>query len=94
MQVGIRELKARLRTCLERAQAGEEIVVTDRGRPVARIVGSQAPALPARLQEMERRGELRRARLSGGDLPRLRPLKTEFSLSDFLIRERRRDHLL
>ena len=36
--VGIRELKARLSECVARASGGEEIVVTDRGRPVARLV--------------------------------------------------------
>lgn len=38
MQVGIAELKARLSEYLARVQAGEEIVVSDRGRPVARLV--------------------------------------------------------
>ncbi len=36
--VGVRELRENLRRFLDRAQAGEEVVVTDRGRPVARIV--------------------------------------------------------
>ena len=35
---GIRDLKARLRKYLEAVRGGEEIVVTDRGRPVARII--------------------------------------------------------
>ena len=35
MDVGIRELKAKLSTYLRRAAAGETITVTDRGRPVA-----------------------------------------------------------
>jgi len=38
MQVGVRELKAKLSEYLGRAAAGEQIVVTDRGQPVARIV--------------------------------------------------------
>lgn len=38
MQVGIRELKADLSAWVKRAAAGEPVVVTDRGRPVARIV--------------------------------------------------------
>jgi prevent-host-death family protein len=38
MDVGVRELKAKLSEYLAAACAGEEIVVTDRGRPVARIV--------------------------------------------------------
>lgn len=39
MDVGVRELKAKLSEYLGRAEAGEQIVVTDRGRPVARLVG-------------------------------------------------------
>ncbi len=42
MDVGIRELKARLSEYLGRVSAGEVITVTDRGRPVARIVGLTA----------------------------------------------------
>ena len=38
MEVGIRELKAHLSELIGQASAGESIVVTDRGRPVARLV--------------------------------------------------------
>jgi prevent-host-death family protein len=38
MEVGVRELKAKLSEYLRRAGDGESVVVTDRGRPVARIV--------------------------------------------------------
>ena len=38
MSTGIRELKSRLSEYVARAAAGEEIVVTDRNRPVARLV--------------------------------------------------------
>jgi prevent-host-death family protein len=38
MEVGIRELKAKLSEHVQRAAEGETIVVTDRGRPVARLV--------------------------------------------------------
>jgi prevent-host-death family protein len=38
MNVGVRDLKAKLSEYLGRAAAGEQIIVTDRGRPVARIV--------------------------------------------------------
>lgn len=37
MDVGVRELKAKLSAMLERAAAGEVITVTDRGRPVATL---------------------------------------------------------
>jgi prevent-host-death family protein len=38
MDVGVRELKAKLSEYLSRVASGEEVVVTDRGRPVARLV--------------------------------------------------------
>lgn len=37
MDVGVRELKAKLSAFLQRAAAGEVITVTDRGRPIAVI---------------------------------------------------------
>lgn len=39
MQISIRELKDHLSSFLERAQSGEEILVTSHKRPVARITG-------------------------------------------------------
>jgi len=36
MDVGVRELKAKLSEYLGRVAAGEELTVTDRGKPVAR----------------------------------------------------------
>jgi len=41
-QVGIRELKNGLSRYLARVRRGEEIVVTDRGAPVARLVAVSA----------------------------------------------------
>ena len=38
MEVGVRELKAKLSQYVSRAAAGESVVVTDRGTPVARLV--------------------------------------------------------
>lgn len=37
-RVGIRELRHDFRAWLDRAQAGERIVVTDRGEPIAELV--------------------------------------------------------
>lgn len=44
MDVGVRELKAKLSAYLQRAAAGEHITVTDRGRPVA-VLGPPAGLL-------------------------------------------------
>jgi prevent-host-death family protein len=38
MDVGIRELRADLSRWMKRVRAGEEVVVTERGTPVARLV--------------------------------------------------------
>lgn len=38
MDVGIRELKAKLSGFVSSAAAGNEFIITDRGRPVARLV--------------------------------------------------------
>ncbi|HRW37435.1 MAG: type II toxin-antitoxin system prevent-host-death family antitoxin [Microthrixaceae bacterium] len=39
VEVGVRELKDNLSHYLGRVRAGEEVVVTDRGKPVARLSG-------------------------------------------------------
>ena len=43
MDVGIYEAKSKLSRLVEKAEAGEEVVLTRRGRPVAKIV-TVAPA--------------------------------------------------
>ena len=40
--VGIRELRARLSKYLQRVKAGETIVITERGKPIGRIVPMSA----------------------------------------------------
>lgn len=47
--VGIRELKARLSEYVDRAHAGEVVVVTDRGRPVARLAPLEGESVLERL---------------------------------------------
>ena len=48
-EVGVRELRNNLRAWLERAAGGDDVVVTDRGRPIARISGASTPPLRDRL---------------------------------------------
>jgi prevent-host-death family protein len=46
MDVAVTDLRAHLSEWLERARRGDEIVITDRGLPVARLLGlAAAPAL-------------------------------------------------
>ncbi len=63
----VAELKAQLSRFLRRVKAGDEVLVTDRGVPVARIVpvGSRTDAVEA-LRDLERQGLVR---LGSGRLP-------------------------
>ena len=59
-RVSITKLKAKLSEYLAGVRAGEEIVVTDRGRPVARVVPIRgARELESRLSVLVRSGLLR-----------------------------------
>jgi len=61
--VGIRELKNKLSAYIRRVEAGDVILVTDRGRVVAELVppahDPRYADLPPGLLELARRGELR-----------------------------------
>ena len=58
---GVAMLKSRLSEFLAAVKAGEEVSVTERGRPIARIVPiSPADPEDPRLAELERAGLLKR----------------------------------
>ena len=50
--VTVEEMTARLGDILSRAAAGQEFVVTDGGRPVARVVPPVAPGVPQVVRNM------------------------------------------
>ena len=50
MHVPVSEAKAQLTDLVRRAEAGEEVVLTRRGRPAARIVAERPRRDPERLQ--------------------------------------------
>lgn len=59
-QATIAQLKARLSEFVAAAKAGETVVVTERGRPVARLIGLEAEMkLEARAAALVRAGVLR-----------------------------------
>ncbi len=91
----ITEAKNHLSALIDWVRHGETIVITDRGRPVARLVSALSGATEdpeSRLARLERRGGLRRAttspprRLILGKLPRVR---TPSGVLDALLEERR-----
>lgn len=58
--VSISELKARLSAFLDIVREGDEVVVTDRGRPIARLMPVRSEDLDERRREMlMRSGRLR-----------------------------------
>jgi prevent-host-death family protein len=50
-EVGVAQLRRELKDWLERAQSGDEVVITDRGRPVARLTGIDTGSLLDRLAD-------------------------------------------
>lgn len=73
-KVGIREAKAQLSRLVREAAAGYEIIITDRGTPVAKLVpaGTGPRPLEQRLEELEKRGVIGPA--GGRPLPPPLPL--------------------
>lgn len=59
MDVTVTTLRAELSTWIDRVRAGEEVVVTDRGTPVARLLPVDAAPL---LEQLVRRGVLSKPR--------------------------------
>jgi prevent-host-death family protein len=55
MTVGIRELKTRLSSYLKEVKAGSTLVITERGKPVGRIVPIK-PSVEAQMQELLQTG--------------------------------------
>jgi prevent-host-death family protein len=64
----VSELKARLSEYLNQVKAGMEVLITDRGKPVARLVPiSRSKDLKESLVHMEKQGLIR---LGSGKLPK------------------------
>ena len=65
---GVSELKARLSEYLNQVKAGMEVLITDRGKPVARLVPiPRSKDLKESLVRMEKQGLIR---LGSGKLPK------------------------
>lgn len=62
MDVAISALRAELASWVERARAGEEIIVTDRGTPVARLSAVETAPL---IEQLTQRGILSKPRRAG-----------------------------
>ena len=64
----VSKLKMSISACLRQVKAGEELLITEHGRPVARLLPvTRIASLPEHLAEMEKKGLLKRA---GKSLPK------------------------
>ena len=75
MDVAVTDLRAHLSEWLERAREGDDVVITDRGIPVARLVGLTTTATLERLTAegvIGRPATARRPRASGRPRPQAR----------------------
>ncbi len=79
--VGVRELRDHLSAYLERVKAGENLTITEHGKPIARMIGS---GLPPRLVEMIARGEATPASAPLPDWSTIRRVKISGSTQDLI----------
>ena len=86
VEVGVRDLKNNLSRYLDRVKAGEEVIVTDRGRPVARLTALDAPT--DRLAELIATGTVRPPKRKTRHRP-ARRIKSKGPVSDLVAEQRR-----
>ena len=73
LSIGIRELKNRLSEYVRMVRRGEEILVTDRGEPVAELRQPSSASHVASYPELERRVRAGKVRLGAPNRPDLYP---------------------
>ena len=87
MDVAVTELRAHLSDWLTRARGGEEVIITDRGVPVARLIGIDTAPILERLAEqgvIARPDQPVRPAATGRSRPRPR-----HPVSDLVAKQRR-----
>ena len=88
----VSELKASLSAYLGKVKAGEEVIVTDRGKPVAKLVPimRDETGIPHHLLDMERAGLVRigTGKIPAGFWRRRRPGDAGGAALDALAQER------
>lgn len=82
----MRDLKNNLSRYLGRVQGGEEVIVTEHGRPVARLSSLDQPS--DRLAALIASGDVRPPRSTGRERP-ARRIKAKGSVSELVAEQRR-----
>jgi prevent-host-death family protein len=86
MEIGVRELRNQLSRWIDVAQAGEEIVITERGRPVARLGPADGST---ELQRLIAEGLVQPPAARRKPAADLKPVRARGSVSE-LVRDQRR----
>lgn len=86
VEVGVRDLKNNLSRYLERVRHGEDVIVTQHGRPVARL--SSIDHASDRLAELVASGAVRPPRSTARRRP-ARLIEAKGSVSDLVAEQRR-----
>jgi prevent-host-death family protein len=91
ISAGIKEVKNNLSQLLARVKAGEEILITDRGKPIARIVkeNSEDRSIRAALGPLIQKGLIA---LPNRSIPKERPAPLKVSgkpVSEMVLEDRR-----
>jgi len=87
MTIGIRELKTRLSAYMQQVKSGATVVITERGKPIARIV-PLSPSVKNRVQELVQAGLMA---WSGRKLAPLAPVartRGRQTVADLLLEDR------
>ncbi|NIM97865.1 MAG: type II toxin-antitoxin system prevent-host-death family antitoxin [candidate division Zixibacteria bacterium] len=93
IRIGIREARAHLSKLLKRVQQGYSVIITDRSKPIAKIIPADISLLPLkdRLKALENQGWIETA--PGGKrykLPPPLPTPQDFRVQDLLREDRNR----
>jgi prevent-host-death family protein len=86
MEIGVRQLREELRRWLDAVERGEEVTITERGRPVARLISANGPTQRERLIAQ---GILTPAERPKRPSSALRKVRAKGNVTDFLAEQRR-----
>ncbi len=85
IEVGVARLRRDLKEWLARAQTGDEILVTDRGTPVARLTGVDVPSA---LERLVTEGHISQPGRSRPNARGLRRVRAAGPVAEYIVAER------
>lgn len=84
-EVGIAELRQALKKWITRVQDGDEVVITERGKPVARL---SAVGVPSVLDQLVAEGRVSQPETTRPSARRIRRVRAASSVSSYVTDER------